>query len=163
MTAPAAGQAAGTIDVGGDLTVSRVGFGSMRITGEGIWGDPPDREEAKRVLRRAVEVGITFIDTADSYGPEVSEELIAEALHPYPSDLVIATKGGLLRPGPGRWVPDCRPVYLRRACESSLKRLRLGWIDLYQLHTVDPRVPLADSIGALVDLQSEGKIRHIGV
>ncbi|HME78257.1 MAG TPA: aldo/keto reductase [Mycobacterium sp.] len=135
----------------------------MRITGPGIWGEPRDRNAAIKLLRRVVECGVNFIDTADSYGPEVSEELIAAALYPYPATLVIATKGGLLRPGPGRWVPDCRPVHLRRACENSLKRLKLGQIDLYQLHTVDPRVPLAESIGALVDLQRERKVRHIGV
>jgi aryl-alcohol dehydrogenase-like predicted oxidoreductase len=163
MTAPPAAQAAGTIDIGGDVTVSRLGFGSMRITGDGIWGDPPDREEAKRVLRRVVEVGITFIDTADSYGPEVSEELIAEALHPYPSDLVIATKGGLTRPGPNRWSPDGRPEHLRAVCEGSLRRLRLDQIPLYQLHRPDPSVPYEESVGALVELKDEGKIRHIGV
>jgi len=156
-------SAAGTIDVGGDLTVNRLGFGAMRITGQGVWGDPPDREEAKRVLRRAVELEVNFIDTADSYGPDVSEELIAEALHPYPEDLVIATKGGLVRPGPGRWEPDGRPDHLREACEGSLKRLRIERIPLYQFHRPDPKVPLAESIGALVELKNEGKIRHIGV
>jgi len=155
--------AAGTIDVGGDLTVNRLGFGAMRITGQGIWGDPPDREQAKATLRRAVELSINFIDTADSYGPEVSETLIAEALHPYPDDLVIATKGGLVRPGPGRWDADGRPAHLREACEGSLRRLQLDQIPLYQLHRPDPRVPLADSIGTLVELKAEGKIRHIGV
>ena len=155
--------AAGTADIGGDLTVNRLGFGAMRITGQGIWGDPPDREEAKRVLRRAVELEVNFIDTADSYGPDVSEELIAEALHPYPEDLVIATKGGLVRPGPGRWEPDGRPEHLRAACEGSLKRLRVDQIPLYQFHRPDPKVPLAESIGALVDLKNDGKIRHIGV
>jgi pyridoxine 4-dehydrogenase len=163
MTATPTAQEAGTIDVGGDLTVSRLGFGAMRITGEGIWGDPPDREEAKRVLRRAVEVGITFIDTADSYGPDVSEELIAEALHPYPSDLVVATKGGLTRPGPNRWAPDGRPEYLRAVCEGSLRRLRLDQIPLYQLHRPDPKVPYEESVGTLAQLKDEGKIRHIGV
>lgn len=163
MAAPRAGQAAGTIDIGGDLTVTRLGFGAMRITGKGIWGDPPDREEAKRVLRRVVEVGITFIDTADSYGPEVSEELIGEALYPYPSDLVIATKGGLTRPGPNRWEADGRPEHLRAACEGSLRRLRLDRIPLYQLHRPDPRVPYEESVGALTQLKDEGKIRHIGV
>jgi aryl-alcohol dehydrogenase-like predicted oxidoreductase len=155
--------AAGTIDVGGDLTVNRLGFGAMRVTGPGIWGDPPDRDRAKAALRRAVELGITFIDTADSYGPDVSENLIAEALHPYPEDLVIATKGGLTRPGPGRWVPDGRPGHLRRACEGSLRRLRLDQIPLYQFHRPDPKVPVAESIGALAELKAEGKIRHIGV
>jgi pyridoxine 4-dehydrogenase len=152
-----------TITIGGDLGVNRLGFGAMRLTGKGIWGDPPDRRGAIALLRRLVERGVTFIDTADSYGPEVSERLIAEALHPYPEGLVIATKGGLVRPGPDRWVPDCRPQHLRDACEGSLRRLKLERIDLYQLHTVDPRVPLADSLGALVELQRAGKIRHIGV
>jgi pyridoxine 4-dehydrogenase len=135
----------------------------MRITGRGIWGDPPDRYQARAVLRRAVELGVNFIDTADSYGPNVSEELIAEALHPYPDDLVIATKGGLLRPGAGRWNPDGRPEHLREACEGSLQRLRLDQIPLYQLHRPDPAVPLEDSIGTLVALKDEGKIRHIGL
>lgn len=155
--------AAGTIAIGDDLTVNRLGFGAMRITGPGIIGDPPDRDEAKRVLRRAVELGIDFIDTADSYGPRVSEELIAEALHPYPAGLTIATKGGLLRPGPGRWDPDGRPAHLRAALEGSLRALRLERIDLYQLHRPDPNVPYEESIGALVELRQEGKIRHIGV
>jgi aryl-alcohol dehydrogenase-like predicted oxidoreductase len=155
--------AAGTIDVGGDLTVNRLGFGAMRITGRGIWGDPPSREQAIAVLRRVVELGVNFIDTADSYGPEVSENLIAEALYPDPEDLVIATKGGLVRPGPGRWEPDGRPERLREVCEGSLRRLRLDRIDLYQLHRPDPKVPLAESIGALAELKDEGKIRHIGV
>jgi len=154
---------AGTVDLGGDLTVNRLGFGAMRITGQGIWGDPPDRNEARAVLRRALELGVNFIDTADSYGPNVSEELIAEALHPYPEDLVIGTKGGLVRPGPGRWDPDGRPEYLREACEGSLRRLRLDQIPLYQFHRPDPAVPLEDSIGTLVALKDEGKIRHIGV
>ncbi|MBO0730422.1 MAG: aldo/keto reductase [Acidimicrobiaceae bacterium] len=135
----------------------------MRITGDGIWGDPPDREEAKRVLRRAVEAGINFIDTADSYGPEVSEELIAEALHPYPSDLVVATKGGLTRPGPNRWEPDGRPEHLRTVCEGSLRRLRLDQIPVYQFHRPDPKVPFEESVGELVRLKDEGKIRHIGL
>jgi pyridoxine 4-dehydrogenase len=163
MNAPVTAAAAGTIDVGGDLTVSRMGFGAMRITGTGIWGDPPDREQAKAALRRAVELGVTFIDTADAYGPDVSELLIAETLHPYPDDLVIATKGGLLRPGPGRWTEDGRPEHLRRACEGSLRRLKLDQIPLYQFHRPDPAVPVADSIGALAELKAEGKIRHIGV
>jgi len=163
MSSEPSATAAGTIDVGGDLTVNRLGFGAMRITGEGIWGDPPDREQAKATLRRAVELGINFIDTADSYGPEVSETLIAEALHPYPDDLVIATKGGLTRPAAGRWDADGRPAHLREVCEGSLRRLRLDQIPLYQLHRVDPRVPLADSIGTLIELKAEGKIRHIGV
>jgi pyridoxine 4-dehydrogenase len=155
--------AAGTIDIGGDLTVNRMGFGAMRITGPGIWGDPPDRERAKAALRRAVELDVNFIDTADSYGPEVSELLIAETLHPYPDDLVIATKGGLVRPGPGRWEPDGRPEHLRQACEGSLRRLRLDQIPLYQFHRPDPKVPIAESIGALAELKDAGKIRHIGV
>jgi pyridoxine 4-dehydrogenase len=154
---------AGTIDVGGDLTVNRLGFGAMRITGPGIWGEPPDHDEAKQVLRRAVDLGITFIDTADSYGPHVSETLIAEALHPYPEDLVIATKGGLERPGPGQWPPNGRPEHLIAACEGSLSRLKLDQIPLYQFHRPDTAVPLADSIGALVQLKEQGKIRHIGV
>ncbi|WP_249998245.1 aldo/keto reductase [Actinoplanes sp. M2I2] len=162
MSTPQAG-AAGTIDVGGDLTVNRLGYGAMRITGDGIWGDPKSRDEAKAVLRRAVELGVNFIDTADSYGPDVSETLIAEALYPYADDLVIATKGGLVRPGPGNWQPDGRPEHLREALEGSLRRLRLEQIPLYQFHRPDPRVPLEDSIGALVELKDQGKIRHIGV
>ena len=155
--------AAGTIDLGGDLTVQRMGFGAMRVTGQGIWGEPTDPDECRAVLRRAIELGIDFIDTADSYGPEVSERLVAEALHPYPDNLVIATKGGLLRPGPGRWDPDGRPEHLRAACEGSLRRLRLDEIPLYQLHRPDPRVPLEESVGALVGLKDEGKVRHIGL
>jgi pyridoxine 4-dehydrogenase len=155
--------AAGKIDVGGDLTVNRLGFGAMRITGPGVWGDPPDRDLAKEALRRAVALDVNFIDTADSYGPGVSERLIAEALYPYPETLVIATKGGLARPGPGQWVPDGRPEHLREACEGSLRRLRLDRIDLYQFHRPDPRVPIAESVGALAELKDEGKIRHIGV
>jgi aryl-alcohol dehydrogenase-like predicted oxidoreductase len=163
MTGDTTAAAAGTIDVGGDLTVNRMGFGAMRLTGTGIWGEPPDRERAKAALRRAVELDVTFIDTADSYGPEVSERLIAETLYPYPDELVIATKGGLLRPGPGRWEPDGRPEHLRQACEGSLKRLKLDQIPLYQFHRPDPDVPIADSIGALAELKAAGKIRHIGV
>jgi len=155
--------AAGTIDIGGDLTVNRMGFGAMRITGQGIWGPPADRDRAKAALRQAVELGVNFIDTADSYGPSVSEELIAETLHPYPDDLVIATKGGLVRPGPGRWEADGRPEHLREACEGSLRRLKLDQIPLYQFHRPDSKVPLAESIGVLVELKQEGKIRHIGV
>lgn len=155
--------AAGTFRIGGDLPVARLGFGAMRVTGEGVWGPPDDREEALRVLRRAVELGVTLIDTADSYGPNVSEELIAAALHPYPDELVIATKGGLVRPGPDDWEPNGRPEHLRRACEGSLRRLKTDRIDLYQLHRPDPDVPLEESLGALVDLQTEGKIRLIGV
>jgi len=163
MTSPANAAAAGTIEIGGDMVVRRLGFGAMRITGHGIWGEPPDEGQARATLRRVVELGVNFIDTADSYGPEVSERLIAEALYPYPEDLVIATKGGLVRPGPGRWDPDGRPEHLRAACEGSLRRLRLDQIPLYQFHRPDRRVPLADSIGALVELKAEGKIRHIGV
>jgi pyridoxine 4-dehydrogenase len=155
--------AAGTITLGGDLVVRRMGFGAMRITGPGILGDPDDPDEAKRVLRRAVELGVNFIDTADSYGPEVSERLIAEALHPYPSDLVIATKGGLTRTGPGEWPPDGRPQHLREACEASLRRLRVDRIDVYQLHRVDPEVPIEESVGALAELRAEGKVRHVGL
>jgi pyridoxine 4-dehydrogenase len=154
---------AGSIDVGGDLTVHSLGFGAMRITGRGIWGDPPDRDEARAVLRRAIELGVNFIDTADSYGPEVSETLIGEALHPYRDDVVIATKGGLERSGPDRWSPNGRPEHLAEACEGSLRRLRLDQIPLYQFHRPDPKVPLAESIGALVQLKDEGKVRHIGV
>jgi aryl-alcohol dehydrogenase-like predicted oxidoreductase len=153
----------GTFDIGGDLRVHRLGFGAMRITGKGIWGEPQDHDEAIRVLRRSLELGIDFIDTADSYGPEVSERLIAEALYPYPKGLVIATKAGLRRPGPDQWVEDGRPEYLRGQVESSLRRLRLERIDLLQLHRIDPKVPLADQIGALTRLQQEGKIRHIGL
>src|SRR4051812_2499744 len=154
----------GTFRIGEDgPTVRRLGFGAMRITGKGIWGDPPDREVAKQVLRRAVELGVNLIDTADSYGPHVSEELIAEALHPYPDDLVIATKGGLERTGPGEWPRNGRPEHLREACEGSLQRLRLDTIELYQLHAPDEDVPYAESLGALIELREEGKIRHIGI
>jgi pyridoxine 4-dehydrogenase len=153
----------GTFILGGDLAVRRLGFGAMRLTGQGIWGEPPDHEAALGVLRRAVELGINLLDTADSYGPEVAERLIAEALHPYPSDLVIATKAGFQRPGPNRWVEDGRPEHLREACEGSLHRLRLDRIDLYQLHRIDPKVALEDQIGTLLDLQHEGKIRHLGL
>jgi len=163
MASQQTAAAAGTIDIGGDLTVNRLGYGAMRITGAGIWKEPSDRERAKAALRRAVELDVNFIDTADSYGPEVSEILIAEALHPYPEDLVIATKGGLVRPGPSRWDPDGRPEHLREACEGSLRRLKLDQIPLYQFHRPDPKVPIADSIGALAELKNEGKIRHIGV
>jgi aryl-alcohol dehydrogenase-like predicted oxidoreductase len=155
--------AAGTIEIGGDLTVNRFGFGAMRITGPGIWGEPEDKEEAQRVLRRVIDLGINFIDTADSYGPAVSEQLIADTLYPYPDDLVIATKGGLTRPGPNRWVPNGRPDYLRKQCESSLKRLRVDEIDVYQFHRPDPNVPFEESVGALLQLKDEGKIRHIGL
>lgn len=156
-------EAAGTIDVGGDLTVNRLGFGAMRITGDGIWGDPPSRDEAKAVLRRAVDSGVNFIDTADSYGPYISEALIGEALYPYPDDLVIATKGGLERTGPGQWPANGRPEHLIEACEGSLRRLKLEQIPLYQFHRPDPTVPLEDSIGALLTLKDQGKIRHIGL
>jgi pyridoxine 4-dehydrogenase len=163
VSAQPSAAAAGTIEIGGDMTVSRLGFGAMRITGRGIWGDPPSRDRAIATLRRVVELGVNFIDTADSYGPSVSEELIAEALYPYPDDLVIATKGGLVRPGPSRWDPDGRPEHLREACEGSLRRLRLEQIPLYQFHRPDPRVPLAESIGAIAELKDEGKIRHVGI
>jgi aryl-alcohol dehydrogenase-like predicted oxidoreductase len=152
-----------TFRIRGDLEVHRLGFGAMRITGEGIWGPPDDPEEAKRLLRRVVELGIDLIDTADSYGPEVSENLIAEALHPYPDGLVIATKGGLRRTGPGEWPRDARPERLKECCEGSLRRLRLERIDLYQLHAPDPKLPYEDSVGALKELRDEGKIRHVGV
>jgi aryl-alcohol dehydrogenase-like predicted oxidoreductase len=154
--------AAGTITLG-DMTVNRMGYGAMRLTGEGIWGEPRDLEGARRVLRRAVELDVNFIDTADSYGPEVSERLIGETLRPYPPGLVIATKGGLLRDGPDRWRPDGRPSHLRMALEGSLKRLGLERIDLYQLHRPDPAVPYEESVGELVRLREEGKIRHIGI
>jgi pyridoxine 4-dehydrogenase len=152
-----------TFTIGGDLEVHRLGFGAMRITGDGIWGPPDDPEEAKRLLRRVVERGVDLIDTADSYGPEVSENLIAEALHPYPDGLLIATKGGLRRSGPGRWPRDARPEHLKECCEASLRRLKLDRIDLYQLHSPDDRVPLEESVGALKELRDEGKIRHVGV
>jgi pyridoxine 4-dehydrogenase len=152
-----------TFTIGSDLEVQRLGFGAMRITGQGVWGEPEDAAQARRLLRHVVDSGLELIDTADSYGPAVSENLIAEALHPYPEDLVIATKGGFTRPGPGRWDPACRPERLKRCCEDSLRRLKLERIDLYQLHTVDPAVPIEDSIGALAELQEEGKIRHVGV
>ena len=147
----------------GDLTVNRMGFGAMRVCGPSVWGPPKDRASAHRVFRRAIELGVNFFDTADSYGPHVDEELIAEALYPYPKGLVIATKGGLLRPRPSAWDPDGRPEHLKRALDGSLKRLRLERIDLYQLHAPDPKVPFADSVGALADDQRAGKIRHIGV
>jgi len=160
--APSA-AAAGTVTIGGEFTVNRLAFGAMRITGRGVWGDPPDVDEAKAVLRRAIELDTNFIDTADSYGPEVSENLIAEALYPYPDSLVIATKGGLERPGPGRWPANGRPDHLKEACEGSLRRLRLEQIPLYQFHRPDPSVPFGESIGALIELHREGKIRHIGL
>jgi len=152
-----------TFTLAGDLTVNRLGFGAMRVTGQGIWGWPPDREKALKVLRRAVELGVNLVDTADSYGPDTSELLIAEALYPYPKGLVIATKGGLTRPGPSQWVPNGRPEHLQQAVHGSLKRLRLERIDLYQLHTVDSKVPLEESLGALKQMQDAGKIRDIGL
>lgn len=155
--------AAGTLKLGGEDVIARMGFGAMRITGEGIMGEPADPQACRAVLRRAVELGVNFIDTANSYGPFVSERLIGEALHPYPQGLIIATKVGLTRPGPDQWVPDCRPEHIRAECEGSLKRLKVERIDLYQLHAVDPKVPYEDSIGELAKLQKEGKIRHIGI
>src|SRR5881398_4141551 len=152
-----------TFSIGGDLTVNRLGFGAMRLTGEGIWGWPPDRENARKVLQRAVELGVNLIDTADAYGPETDELLIAEALYPYPKGLVIATKGGQIRPGPTQWVPKGDPEYLKQCVDKSLKRLKLERIDLYQLHRIDPKVPMEDSLGALKEMQSAGKIRHIGL
>lgn len=155
--------ASGTFSLGGDLPVRRLGFGAMRITGKGVWGDPADPESARKVLRRVVALGVNLIDTADSYGPEVSERLIAEALHPYPDDLVIATKGGLTRQGPGSWLPVGRPEYITQCVEMSLRRLKVECIDLYQLHRIDPKVPVEETLGALKDLQSQGKIRHVGL
>src|SRR6184192_1027285 len=160
---PEASNSVETFLLGGDLLVNRLGFGAMRLTGEGIWGWPPDREGAKKVLRRAVELGVNFIDTADAYGPETNELLIAEALYPYPKGLVIATKGGNTRPGLGQWVPDGRPEYLAQCVDKSLKRLRLERIDLYQLHRIDSKVPMEDSLGALKNAQDAGKIRHVGL
>jgi len=154
---------AGVLLIGDDLRVTRLGFGAMRITGDGVWGERADRQEVVRVLQRAVELGINFIDTADSYGPGVSEEIIAEALYPYPAGLVIATKGGFDRPGPNRWVENGKPEHLRSACEGSLRRLRLERIDLYQLHRIDPKVPADDQLGTLKELQEQGKIKHIGL
>ncbi|HEY1464726.1 MAG TPA: aldo/keto reductase [Terriglobales bacterium] len=157
------GMQAGTVTLGGDLKVNRLGYGAMRITGDGIWGPPKDKNAALAVLRRAVELGVNFIDTADSYGPHVSEELIAEALHPYPKDLVIATKGGWVRSGPGFWGHNATPDHLRKAVDGSLQRLRVDRIDLYQLHIPDPMVSLENSVGTLAELQKQGKIRHIGL
>ncbi|MDB4877643.1 MAG: NADP-dependent oxidoreductase domain protein [Gemmatimonadetes bacterium] len=162
-SSPKPAAQAGTIAIGGDLRVNRMGYGSMRITGPGIWGPPADRAEAIRVLRRAVELGVDFIDTADSYGPHVSEEIIAEALHPYPSGLVIATKGGLERPGPDKWTPNGRPEYLRKALDGSLKRLKLERIDLWQLHRIDDKVPQGEQFGVLADFIREGKVRNVGL
>jgi pyridoxine 4-dehydrogenase len=155
--------ASGTFKLGNDLPIHRLGFGAMRITGKGIWGEPADPEEARRVLRRSIELGVNFIDTADSYGPEVSERLIAEALHPYPAGLVIGTKGGFTRQGPDQWAPVGRPEYIQQCVEMSLRRLRLERIDLYQLHRIDPKVPVEETLGVLKELQHEGKIRHIGL
>jgi pyridoxine 4-dehydrogenase len=155
--------ASGTYSIGGDLPVVRLGYGTMQLTGEGVWGDPKDPDEAVRVLRRAVELGVTFFDTADSYGPAVAEELLARALHPYAEDIVIATKAGLTRQGPGIWTPVGNPAYLRQQCELSLRRLRLERIDLFQLHRIDSAVPLEDQVGELRALQDEGKVRHIGL
>ena len=163
MNVPLNAAAAGQITLGGDLRVNRLGFGAMRITGPGVWGDPPDVSAAVRLLRRAVHLGVNFIDTADAYGPQVSESLLARALHPYPPNLVIATKGGLVRPAREAWTRDGRPEHLRAACEGSLKRLRVDRIDVYQLHAPDPTVPIEESIGELVRLRAQGKIRHIGV
>ncbi|MEZ5115610.1 MAG: aldo/keto reductase [Candidatus Nanopelagicales bacterium] len=162
MTAPPPAHASGTFAIGGDLTVHRLGFGAMRITGPGIWGDPPDRSEAVRVLRRAVELGVDFVDTADSYGPHVSEDLIREALWPY-DGVVVATKGGLTRQGPDQWHPVGNPEYLRQALEMSLRRLGVETIDLYQLHRIDSRIPAEDQFGVLRELQEEGKVRHVGL
>ena len=163
MSHPAGAIHPDTITIGGDLTVARLGFGAMRVCGRGAWGDPPDRKAAIALLRRVVERGVTLIDTADSYGPGTSESLIAEALHPYPEDLVIATKGGLQRTGPGQWPADGRPQHLRAACNGSLQRLRLEQIPLYQFHRPDPKVPFEDSVGMLAELKNEGKIRHVGL
>src|SRR6476469_5765569 len=162
-TATINAAASGTFTLGGDLKVNRLGFGTMRLTGPGIWGEPKDPEEARRVLRRAVELGVNFIDTADAYGPEVSERLIAEALHPYRKEFVIATKGGFTRQGPDQWAPVGRAEYLRQQLEMSLRRLRLERIELYQLHRIDARTPLEESLGAMKEFQAQGKIRHIGL
>ncbi len=163
MSAATLVEQSGTFEIGGETTVRRLGYGAMQLTGPGVWGPPRDRAEAVRVLRRAVELGVDFIDTADSYGPYVSEELIHEALHPYPAELVIATKAGLTRAGPGDWRPVGRPEYLRQECEMSLRRLGLDRIELFQLHRIDAKVPLAEQVGELKLLQDEGKIRHIGL
>jgi pyridoxine 4-dehydrogenase len=162
MTTPNAADS-GTFSIAGELTVNRLGFGAMRLTGDGIWGDPEDPAESKRVLKRLLDLNVNFIDTADSYGPEVSENLIAEALHPYPKGLVIATKGGLTRTGPNGWIPVGRAEYLRQCVEMSLRRLKVERIDLYQLHRFDPKVPMAESLSELKKLQEEGKIHHIGL
>src|SRR5271156_3932321 len=156
-------ETTGTFAIGGDLTINRLGYGAMRLTGDGIWGEPKDRDEARRVLQRAVELGVNFIDTADAYGPEVSENIIAEALYPYSKDLIIATKGGFARSGPNKWEAVGRPEYLRQCVEMSLRRLKVERIELYQLHRIDPKVPVEESLGALKDLQQQGKIRYIGL
>src|SRR5271154_3946897 len=156
-------ETTGTFALGGDLTINRLGYGAMRLTGNGIWGEPKDRGEARKVLQRAVELGVNFIDTADAYGPEISEDIIAEALYPYPEGLVIATKGGFARSGPNRWEMVGRPEYLRQCVEMSLRRLKLDRIELYQLHRIDPKVPVEESLGALKEMQKAGKIRHIGL
>jgi aryl-alcohol dehydrogenase-like predicted oxidoreductase len=156
-------KASGTFGIGGDMTVNRLGYGAMRITGDGIWGEPKDRENAKKVLRRAVELGVNFIDTADSYGPEVSEQLIGEALAPYAKGVVIATKAGLTRQGPNQWLPVGRPEYLIQQVEMSLRRLKIERIDLWQLHRIDEQVPVEESLGAIKKLQEQGKIRHVGL
>jgi len=163
LAASAPAARSGTFAIGGNLPVHRLGYGAMQLTGHGVWGEPADRAQAIAVLRRAVELGINLIDTADSYGPYVSEELIREALHPYPKGLVIATKAGLARTGPGKWIPLGRPEYLRQECEMSLRRLGVGRIDLFQLHRIDPKVPADDQFGVLRDLKKEGKVRHIGL
>jgi pyridoxine 4-dehydrogenase len=163
MTSTLSAQPSGTFQLGGDLPVVRLGYGAMQITGDGVWGQPKDRDEAIRVVRRAIELGVTFIDTADSYGPDVSEEIIREAIHPYAADVVIATKAGLTRTGPGEWIPVGRPAYLKQQVELSLRKLGLERIDLIQLHRIDPEVPVADQVGAFKELQDEGKVRHIGL
>lgn len=163
MSSTISAAGSGTFTLGGDLTVNRLGFGAMRITGKGIWGEPADAQGARAVLRRVIDLGINLIDTADSYGPEVSERLIAEALHPYPDGLVIATKGGLTRSGPNEWAPVGRPEYLRQCVELSLRRLKVERIDLYQLHRIDPKVPASETLGALQEMQAAGKIRHVGL
>ncbi len=163
VASPVRPDSCGTFLIGGDLSVNRLGFGSMRLTGPGVWGEPADRDGAKAIFRKALELGINFIDTADSYGPDVSERLIAEALYPYPEGLVIATKGGLTRQGPDKWLPVGRPEYLRQCVEMSLRRLKLDTIDLYQLHRIDAKVPLEDQLGELKKMQTEGKIRHLGL
>lgn len=163
MTSTLSATTSGSFQIGGDLPVTRLGYGAMQLTGDGIWGEPKDRDEAVRVLRRAVELGVTFVDTADSYGPNVSEEIIREALHPYADDVVIATKAGLTRTGPGVWIPVGRPAYLRQQAELSLRKLGVEAIDLFQLHRIDPDVPLEDQVGELKALQAEGKVKHIGL